>query len=117
MASAIRCSILGILRIFPVKPTSPNITISGGTGLFFKLEIIATAMAKSQAGSLIFKPPMIVTYTSLLPKVKPQRFSNTARSKISLFKSYPIAVLRGIPKAVDTTKLCTSTKIGRTPSK
>ena len=79
--------------------------------------MIATAMAKSQAGSLIFKPPMIVTYTSLLPNVKPQRFSNTARSKISLFKSYPMAVLRGIPKAVDTTKLCTSTKIGRTPSK
>jgi len=44
----------GMLRTFPVKPTSPKITISVGTIRFFKLDTIATAIDKSQAGSFTF---------------------------------------------------------------
>ena len=77
----------GMLRTFPVKPTSPKITISVGTIRFFKLDTIATAIDKSQAGSFTLSPPITLTYTSLLPNVKPQRFSKTANKTINRLRS------------------------------
>ena len=54
---------------------------------FFRLDTIATAIDKSHAGSLTLRPPITLTYTSLLPNVKPQRFSSTANNTIRRFKS------------------------------
>ena len=77
----------GILRTFPVKPTSPKITISVGTIRFFRFDTMATAIDKSQAGSFTLRPPITFTYTSLLPNVKPQRFSKTANNTINRLRS------------------------------
>ena len=76
-----------MLRTLPVSPTSPKMTISVGTMRFFRLDTIATAIDKSHAGSLTLRPPITLTYTSLLPNVKPQRFSSTANNTIRRFKS------------------------------
>ena len=47
--------------ISPAKPTSPIATKSAGKAKPFAAEAIASAAAKSAAGSLIFIPPTVAT--------------------------------------------------------
>ena len=58
-ASLILCSVKLTPRISPERPISQNIAISAGAGTLFFDDIRATATAKSAAGSVILRPPVI----------------------------------------------------------
>lgn len=51
-------------RTWPVKETSPKTTLPFWGALFFRAEIRARQMAKSAAGSFIFRPPEMLMKTS-----------------------------------------------------
>ncbi len=82
-------------RNSPDSPTSPTKTRSAATGLSRTLLAMATATAKSDAGSSIRSPPITLANTSWSPKRIPARLLNTATNNNSRLKSTPLAVRRG----------------------
>ena len=83
-ASAILSSQLFTARISPARPTSPKAMVLSSTALSFNDETSASATVKSAAGSSSFKPPITLTYASLLLKRYQALFSRTARSILIL---------------------------------
>ena len=60
-ASATLCAASDTALTSPLKPTSPKATSLGLKALFLKLEVTASTMPKSMAGSMIFMPPVMFT--------------------------------------------------------
>ncbi len=103
-------------RSSPLSPTSPTTARSAGSGRSFTLEAIASAMARSAAGSATFSPPITLTNTSCSERRIPARRVSTAVSSSRRLKSTPLAVRRGLAKLVVVASACTSASSGRVPS-
>ncbi len=103
-------------RSSPERPISPTTARSAATGTSRKLEAMATATARSAAGSLTLSPPTTLTKTSWSERRRPTRLLSTATSSNRRLKSMPLAVRRGRPKLVVLARAWISTKRGRVPS-
>ena len=75
-----RCSTRLTGRISPESPTSPAKQTSLPTAISSLDESIEATTAKSIAGSSTEIPPVTFRKTSLVPNLKPARFSKTAKS-------------------------------------
>ena len=60
-ASLSRRSVPGTRRSSPARPISPKATMRCGTGLLQAAEAMASAAARSAAGSLTLAPPTVET--------------------------------------------------------
>ena len=103
-------------RISPLRPTSPAKHTSAGMGMSKVEESTATITARSQAGSVMRRPPAIFRNTSFWPSLKPARRSSTARSIFRRRTSKPVALRCAVPYTADETSACTSKRKGRLPS-
>ena len=103
-------------RICPDSDSSPIIPVECGIAKFFKLDIIAAAMAKSHEVSSTAKPPATLINISNELSDSLTCFSITATNRLSLFTSNPSAILRGLVKLVAVTRDCTSKRMVLVPS-
>ncbi|OQA40622.1 MAG: hypothetical protein BWY52_02822 [Chloroflexi bacterium ADurb.Bin325] len=77
---------------------------------------MATATARSAAGSSICKPPTTLAKMSWSASEMRARLLSTAVISSRRLKSTPLAVRRGWANAVVLVSACTSTRMGRVPS-
>ena len=83
------------LRNSPESPTSPNIAMLLGIGIFRREEAIAVRTARSAAGSLSLMPPTTLTKMSWFWRFSFPCFSRTAAKSWRRFRSKPLEVRLG----------------------
>ena len=69
---------LGHTADLTARPSSPNASVPGGNGRLVWADAIASAIARSMAGSATFTPPATLTNTSSAARRSSARFSSTA---------------------------------------
>ncbi len=118
-ASARRRSAPGTVRTSPARPSSPKTTRSGGTGRRRTTEAMASATARSAAGSVTVMPPTAATKNSAgTGTATPVRQDRTARRRSARAASTPSVWGRARPAAPPVpgpSSACTSTSRGRRP--
>ena len=98
-ASVRRRGACGTWRISPPRPISPTTIVSESTARSSRAPSIASATARSAAGSATRTPPATLAYTSWLPSATPARCCNTATSIDSRLPSNACATRLGIGAA------------------
>ena len=83
------CCKLEIFLTSPPRPTSPRTSVLRSTIWFKSEDVIARQIAKSSAGSFIFRPPTTFKIISWLVKFIFARLISTAVKTCNLFKSKP----------------------------
>ena len=115
-ASATRRSLWLQDRSPPVRLISPNTAAPAGSGVSRCAEAIASATARSAAGSSMRIPPAIVTKMSEDDNLSPACLPRTATSIARRLRSKPTATRRGMASSVWLTSAWTSTRKQRVPS-
>jgi len=95
-ASRTRVAVWLTARSSPLRPISPMKAMSAGTGTSHALDAMATAIARSAAGSSILRPLMTLRKMSFSYSLMPTRRVSTAVVSSIRLKSMPLAVRRGL---------------------
>src|SRR5690349_14832221 len=103
LASSIRLSNWDTRLTSPVSPNSPTQIQSSGKDFSSKLDQIAAAAARSQAGSEILRPPATLKNKSCSASESFKCFSRIAASNEMRVPSMPTEVRRGTAKDVGET--------------
>ena len=104
------------LRTSPESPTSPIAIRPLGRAISLTLLAIASAIARSVAGSRRRTPPTVATKQSEVASFRPARRSSTPSIMAIRAESRPLVTRRGCGALDGAISACTSVTSGRRPS-